>query len=987
MRVALIGGGPRALWACEQMSHWASTLGARIDVAVFEPGRPGAGHTYRSEQPDYWRLNVNSAIVRTGLDSFDDWRSIHHGSDTADPFPPRRTVGAFLSASWEHLMRTLPDTMTVTHFPSRVDHIRTSDVGAWEIEGLPYDEVLIATGHARTWPGALRHTYRAPRLPIIDPLSPPELATVPQGSTVAVRGAALTFIDAVIALSLGRGGSFSRVAEPAGPGRLTYCASGREPARILPVSRSGRFISVKPEPQGPFSTGHSSDALDLFRREIRRAHSVEAIKSTLAESGQALLEFHGVDAPLGHIESVVSGHRTIDDAVEELRRSWEVATGQRAPDAAWAIGEAWRSLYPDIVARTAYGGSESLPGFAALARRMEGIAFGAIPESAEKLLALIDCGLVDASKLGEPQIIDAALGGAGPKAEGRGDIDVVVDAVLAPPGPAPGSIVSTLLREHGPASRVDESTLKVDSLARLTKVPHLSVIGRDIEPTVIGHDTLSRKLHKDVDNWAHEIAKKSVEESLDRRAHGDPKLTARLEPWMVNLLADQNKCRAIVDEFGSPANVHVPGVLPRNADELIAAGDALGVDVRVFFARKANKSLAFVDAAREAGHGIDVASHRELAQTLGRSVTGERIILSAAIKPEPLLALAIDHGVTISLDSERELERVAAIAIKHDRTANVAPRLAPDPWRLPPTRFGQRLHEWQTTLSGVIDERIRIVGIHAHLHGYAVHDRAIALEEALSLVDFLNARDHHLEFIDLGGGVPMSYLDDKVEWDEFLAANDRAIRGEGAPFTWNDVPLTNFYPFHQQPTRGSWLSELLQTAITVDGSSGNAASHLNTRELRLHLEPGRALLDGCGLILTTVAFVKKRSDGVSLVGLEMNRTQCRTTSDDILVDPILVPGPEATRPPASEAFLVGAYCIEDEIIVKRKIHFPDGVAEGDIVAFPNTAGYFMHIVESASHQIPLARNVVLNSTMAAVGDGIDTWTDSPKRPGSDGGPR
>ncbi len=31
---------------------------------------------------------------------------------------------------------------------------------------------------------------------------------------------------------------------------------------------------------------------------------------------------------------------------------------------------------------------------------------------------------------------------------------------------------------------------------------------------------------------------------------------------------------------------------------------------------------------------------------------------------------------------------------------------------------------------------------------------------------------------------------------------------------------------------------------------------------------------------------------------------------------------------------------------------------GDIIGIPNTAGYFMHILESASHQIPLAKNVV-----------------------------
>ena len=50
--------------------------------------------------------------------------------------------------------------------------------------------------------------------------------------------------------------------------------------------------------------------------------------------------------------------------------------------------------------------------------------------------------------------------------------------------------------------------------------------------------------------------------------------------------------------------------------------------------------------------------------------------------------------------------------------------------------------------------------------------------------------------------------------------------------------------------------------------------------------------------------VKTRSDGVPLVGLEMNRTQCRSTSDDFLVDPILVKASPPTE--AFSGFLVGA---------------------------------------------------------------------------------
>ena len=70
------------------------------------------------------------------------------------------------------------------------------------------------------------------------------------------------------------------------------------------------------------------------------------------------------------------------------------------------------------------------------------------------------------------------------------------------------------------------------------------------------------------------------------------------------------------------------------------------------------------------------------------------------------------------------------------------------------------------------------------------------------------------------------------------------------------------------------------------------------------------------------------------------------------------PPAEPTEP--IEGYLVGAYCIERELITWRRLRFPNGVAVGDMILFVNTAGYQMHILESASHQIPLARNLVVD---------------------------
>ena len=44
---------------------------------------------------------------------------------------------------------------------------------------------------------------------------------------------------------------------------------------------------------------------------------------------------------------------------------------------------------------------------------------------------------------------------------------------------------------------------------------------------------------------------------------------------------------------------------------------------------------------------------------------------------------------------------------------------------------------------------------------------------------------------------------------------------------------------------------------------------------------------------------------------------------------------------------------------------------GDIVVFPNTAGYLMHILESTSHQIPLARNLIVGAGREPSLDPID----------------
>lgn len=524
------------------------------------------------------------------------------------------------------------------------------------------------------------------------------------------------------------------------------------------------------------------------------------------------------------------------------------------------------------------------------------------------------------------------------------------------------------------------------------------------------------------------------EPTLREACQGTPPLSARLEPWMQELLADPAACSSLLERYGSPLNVHDFSALPRNAAELTEVAEASGVDLRIFVARKANKTLGMVRAAHRAGLGVDVGSERELAQVLQAGVPPHDVVVTAAIKPDPVLRLALESRSLLVLDNLDEVaaSRRVAEQVTGARSAEpgrpsdwasdapepfpVALRLAPRPSELiPPTRFGESARTWLELIdSDGLGDLLKVGGVHFHLHGYDPIARATALGEALELIDALRERGLAQDgaFVDIGGGIPMSYLDDAGQWDAFWQAHDRQASASGpgggdraadddrpaaapdaggdastAPLTWRGEPLRQVYPYHQQVIRGPWLEQLLGHEIRPGTAAGQA---LPERGVQLRCEPGRSMMDGCGMTLARVIQRTSASDGVPLVGLEMNRTQCRSTSDDFLVDPILVrTGEDGDRKRSGpfEGFLVGAYCIEAELILRRRLAFPQGVAVGDVIALPNTAGYLMHILESASHQIPLASNVENVGGGEAGGSGSDrsstVGADRPSTVGAD----
>ena len=531
-KVAIVGAGPKGTYALERLLERAAERpDLKLEVCLFDPApTAAAGPNYDPEQPDYLRMNFAAEQIdmwpvgATRGESFENWRRREAGEEGSDPYPPRAQVGRYLNDGLIQLLDDAGPQTAITHVRTRVDSVTRGTAGwhANEDRDATFDEVLLATGHA---PGSAhglraagwRHNARlvAEVFPVDQRLGP---QTVPAGTTVAIRGFALTMIDVALALTEGRGGRFVGF-DPLHP---RYRSSGLEPAMLLPYSRTGRPMLAKTDPQWARDRGlHASEraAREAIAKLADPVGVVEDLMPVLSEiAGRMLADAGGArgESELigAWLESVGSGGAPCaGPAVDELERSVAIAAGLASPGHQWALGQAWRSAYPEIVAR--FGGSglaaSQWPTFRRLAAEMERIAFGPPPTNAAKLLALVHAGAVD---------LDLLAGSLG-ESDGRTyisadrrhvPVDVVVDAVL----PGPGAIG---LDQEPVARLVADGWVRVPPGRRgIELTPDAVCVGRNGEPTlglaavgrvtedwVIGNDTLSRSLHDAPDRWARSV--------------------------------------------------------------------------------------------------------------------------------------------------------------------------------------------------------------------------------------------------------------------------------------------------------------------------------------------------------------------------------------------------------------------------------------------------------------------------------------------------
>jgi diaminopimelate decarboxylase len=248
----------------------------------------------------------------------------------------------------------------------------------------------------------------------------------------------------------------------------------------------------------------------------------------------------------------------------------------------------------------------------------------------------------------------------------------------------------------------------------------------------------------------------------------------------------------IAETVGTPVYIYSHATLTRHFQALDEAFSF--VPHLICFALKANANLAVLKLFAGLGGGLDVVSGGELYRGLAAGVPPERIVYAGVGKTREEIAYALKSGILMfNVESDQELRRISEIAVELKCTARIALRVNPDvdPKTHPYIATGLKQSKFGIDIGRAIEEyeaakklpALEVVGIHQHIGSQITKIQPFvdSLTRTVGLVRKLREQGTDIRYIDIGGGLGITYNDETPPLPlEFAQALVSVIRDVGA---------------------------------------------------------------------------------------------------------------------------------------------------------------------------------------------------------------
>ena len=454
------------------------------------------------------------------------------------------------------------------------------------------------------------------------------------------------------------------------------------------------------------------------------------------------------------------------------------------------------------------------------------------------------------------------------------------------------------------------------------------------------------------------------------------KFTPKLNQETRDIIENKEKLKELANCYGSPLNILFPNVMDKNISNFKETLKEHHLSGKIYYAHKCNKSNSFLKQALQNQINVDVASLEELKSALSNGFTGDRIEATGP-KNDDFIILGIRHNIIFNVDNLEEIKKINYFKEKIQTKNKIRILLRLNGFKSEETRIINRNSRFGTPKSQVNklieyaqenDKNLEIIGISFHLDTVNVKEKILAIENCIEIFEEMFEKGLNPYVLDIGGGFKVNYIESKEEWNESISELKEAILSGNNDLTWNNTSfglrvekgvlrgILNIHDYYNEITGSQLLDEILSSRLTKF-QNREIGEILSENMIELYIEPGCSLLDGAGINIAKVNFVKENENGDYLVGLDMKRSDLLIGEQEMFVDPILI-SDSKEESNGKGVFFIGNLCMENDIIFKRKIFTNKIPQSGDLVVFANTAGYFMDFDQSHTIKQKIATKVV-----------------------------
>ncbi len=218
-----------------------------------------------------------------------------------------------------------------------------------------------------------------------------------------------------------------------------------------------------------------------------------------------------------------------------------------------------------------------------------------------------------------------------------------------------------------------------------------------------------------------------------------------------------------------------------------------GIPHLICYSVKANSNLALLRLFVNLGGGVDVVSGGELYRALRGGADPQKIVFSGVGKREDEIGDALRAGILMfNVESSQELQTINEVAGRIGKKAPISIRVNPDidPKTHPYISTGLKQNKFGIDiLRAPMAYRLasqlpnlKIIGIDCHIGSQLVEVEPIiqALRKLKELVERLRKEEMEIQYLDLGGGLGITYEDEEPPHPiEYASTILEEVRGFG----------------------------------------------------------------------------------------------------------------------------------------------------------------------------------------------------------------